>query len=57
MCKLYEVILCRFDPVLNQWTSVVAMTCCRSGVGLAVVNNKLCAGYAMYICSQFYKTF
>ena len=34
----------RYDPGLDQWSSVVPMTCCRSGVGLAVVNSKLYAG-------------
>ena len=35
----------RYDPDLDQWSSVVAMTCCRSGVGLAVVNGRLYAGH------------
>ena len=35
---------CRYDPALDQWSSVVSLTCCRSGVGLAVVNSQLYAG-------------
>lgn len=39
-----HAFMCRYDAVLDQWSGVVAMTCCRSGVGLAVVNNRLFAG-------------
>ncbi len=34
---------CRYDPVSDTWTSVVAMNCRRSGVGLSVVSGKLFA--------------
>ena len=33
----------RYNPQLNQWQPIVAMTCRRSGVGLAVVNGLLYA--------------
>ena len=33
----------KYDPITNQWSSVVAMNFRRSGVGLAVVNGHLYA--------------
>ena len=33
----------RYNPILNQWSPIVAMTSRRSGVGLAVVNGMLYA--------------
>lgn len=40
-CELNSVE--RYHPAKDEWTSVVAMNSRRSGVGLAVVNEKLYA--------------
>ena len=44
---------CRYDPGIDQWSSVADMTCSRSGVGVAVLNSRLYAGAGLTMQTPF----